>query len=105
MAQALSDHGCFNAYLRRFQKRDEEMCCHCDSSVDNAEHALFVCAKWGAEREAFGQAVGAELTPDTMVPLMLQSERIWTLIESFVALVMRTREFDGRREMNNGEGQ
>ena len=45
LAQALSGHGCFNAYLRRFQKRDEEMCCHCDSPVDNAEHALFVCAK------------------------------------------------------------
>ena len=25
--------------------------CHCDSPVDNAEHALFVCAKWGAARE------------------------------------------------------
>ena len=105
LAQALSGHGCFNTYLRRFQKRDEEMCCHCDSPVDNAEHALFVCAKWVAAREALGQAVGAELTPDTMVPLMLQSERIWTLIESFVTLVMRTRELDGHREMNNGEGQ
>ena len=105
LAQVLSGHGCFNAYPRRFQKRDEEICCHCDSPVDNAEHALFVCAKWGAAREALGQAVGAELTPDTMVPLMLQSERIWTFIESFVALVMRTRELNGRREMNNGEGQ
>ena len=81
------------------------MCCYCDSPVDNAEHALFVCGKWGAAREALGKAVGAEFTPDTMVPLMLQSERIWTLIESFVTLVMRTRELDGRREMNNGEGQ
>ena len=105
MEQVLSGHGCFNAYLWRFQKRDEEMCRHCDSPVDNAEHALFVCAKWVAAREALGQAVGAELTSDTMVPLMLQSERIWTLIESFVTLVMRTRELDGRREMYNGEGQ
>ena len=69
------------------------MCWHCDFPVDNAEHALL------------GQAVGAELTPDTMVPLMLQSERIWTLMESFVTLVMRTMELDGRREMKNGEGQ
>ena len=73
LAQALSGHGCFNAYLRRFRKIDEEMCCHCDSPVDNAEHAFFVCAKWGVAREAFGQAVGTELTSDTMVPLMLQS--------------------------------
>ena len=81
------------------------MCCYCDSPVDNAEHALFVCAKWDVGREAVGQAVGAELTSDTLVPLMLQSERIWTLIESFVTLVMKTRELDGRRESNNGEDQ
>ena len=41
----------------------------------------------------------------TMVPLMLQSERFWTLIESFVTLVMKTRVLDVRRERNNGEGQ
>ena len=45
------------------------------------------------------------LTPDTMVSLMLQSERNWTLIESFVTLVMKTRELDGRQERNDGEGQ
>ena len=105
LAQALSGHGCFNAYLRCFNKRDEEMCCYCDVPVDNAEHALFVYAKWGVAREALVQAVGAELTPDTKVSLMLQSERNWTLIESFVTLVMKTRELDGRRERNNGEGQ
>ena len=75
------------------------------SGITDAEHALFVCPKWGVAREAFGQAVGAEPTPDTMVPLMLQSERMWTLIESFVTLVMKTRELDGRRESKNGEGQ
>ena len=105
LTQALSGHGCFNAYLRRLKKRDEEMCCYCDFPVDNAEHALFVCAKWGVEREALGQAVGAKLTPDTMVFLMLQSERNWTLIKSFVTLVMKMRELDGCREHNNREAQ
>ena len=56
-------------------------------------------------REALGQAVDAELTPETMVSLMLKSERFWTLIESFVTLVMKTRVLDGRRERNNVEGQ
>ena len=73
--------------------------------MDNAERALFVCAKWGVAREALGQAVGAKLNPEMMVFLMLQSVRNWTLIESFVTLVMKTRELDGRRERNNGEGQ
>ena len=48
LAQALSGHGCFNAYLRRFKKKDE-MCGYCDFPVDNAEHSLFVCAKWRSE--------------------------------------------------------
>ena len=75
LTQALSGHGCFNAYLRRFKKRDEKMCCYCDFPVDNAEHALFVCTKSGVAREALGQAVSPEITPDTMVFLMLQSAR------------------------------
>ena len=81
------------------------MCSYCDSRVDNAEQALFVSAKWDVAREALGQAVGSELTPDTIVSLMLQSERNWMLIESFVTLVMKTRELYGRRERNNGESQ
>ena len=61
--------------------------------------------KMGCGKEALGQAVGSGLTPDTMVHLMLQSERFRTLIELFATLVMKTRELDGRRERNNGEGQ
>ena len=49
---------------------------YCGSLVANAERTLFVCSRWGAEREAVGRTVGAQLTPDTMVPLMLQSEQI-----------------------------
>ena len=72
--------------------------------MENREHTLFVCARWGVEREVVGRAVGAQLTPDTMVSLMLQSEQIWMLIESFVTLVMKTRELDGRAERGNSEG-
>ena len=42
--------------------------------------------------------MGAQLTPDTMIPLMLQSQQIWMFIESFVTLVMKARELDGRAE-------
>ena len=75
MAQALSSHGFFDAYLKRFKKRGEEMFHYCNSPVDDAEHALIVCAKWGTSREVLVQAVGAELTPDTMVSLIIQSKR------------------------------
>ena len=73
--------------------------------MENAEHTPFVCARWGFEREAVGRAVGAQLTPDTMVSLMLQSEQKWMLIESFVTVVMKTTELDGRAERGNNGGQ
>ena len=66
--------------------------------MNNAEHTLFFCARWGVAREAVGRKVGAQLTPDTMVSFMLQSERKWMLIESFVTLVMKMRELDGSVE-------
>ena len=103
-AKAISGHGCFNAYLKRFKKKYDELCRYCGSLVENAEHTLFVCARWGAEREAVGRAVDAQLTPDTMVSLILQSEQIWMLIESFVTLAMKTRELDGRAERGNNRG-
>ena len=44
LAQAFWGHGCFNAYLKHFKKRDDESCRYCGSFVENAEHTLFVCA-------------------------------------------------------------
>ena len=78
---------------------------YCGSLVDNAEHTLFFCARWGVARESVGREMGAQLTPDTMVSLMLQSEQKWVLIESFVAVVMKTRELDGCVERGNNGGQ
>ena len=69
--------------------------------MDNAEHTLFFCARWGVSREAVGRELGAQLTPDTMVSPILQSEQKWILIEPFVTLVMKTRELDGRAERSN----
>ena len=73
--------------------------------MDNAEHRLFFCDRWDMAREVVGREVGAQLTPDTMVSLMLQSEQIWMLIESFVNLAMKTRELDVRAERGDNEGQ
>ena len=73
--------------------------------MDNAEHTPFVCARWGVAREVVGRAVGSQLISDTMVSLMLQSEQIWVLIESFVTPVMKTMELDERAERGDNEDQ
>ena len=41
----------------------------------------------GVAKEAVGRGVTAQLSPYTMVSLMLQSEQKWILIESFVILL------------------
>ena len=74
---------------------DEEACCYCDSSVDDAERTLFVCDRWSGARDAASGAVGVNLTPDTMVLYILQSEIFWKHIKSFITLVMKTKDLDG----------
>ena len=64
LEQALSGHGCFNKYLKRFKKRYDESCRFCGSLVENAKHTLFGCARWGLAREAISRVVSAQLTPD-----------------------------------------
>ena len=73
--------------------------------MENAERTLFVFARCGAKKAAVGRAVVPQLTPDTLVSVMLQSEQIWMLIESFFTLVMKTRELDGRAERRNNGGE
>ena len=94
-----------DGHLKRFKKRDDGTCGYCGSLVENADHTLFFCARWGVSREAVGREVGAQFTPDKMVSLTLQSEQKWIFIESFVTLVMKTRELDGRAERGSSEGR
>ena len=47
------------------------------------------------ERPAACRPVGAELTPDTMLLLMLKSEECWQRVQSFITHVMRTKDLDG----------
>ena len=84
---------------------EPQSCRYCDYPVDNVENTLFVCVRWGVAREAVSRAVSDELTPDTMVPLMLQSQGFWKHIELFITLAVRTKDLDRRMESSNGEGQ
>ena len=63
------------------------MCHYWGSRVDDMEHTLFIRDRWGAARGPVYRAMCCELTPDTMVPLMLRSEKSWKHIESFITQV------------------
>jgi hypothetical protein len=51
LAQALTDHGCFQSYLHRRKRAADPTCCHCWAAEDTAEHTLFVCPWWSLDRE------------------------------------------------------
>ena len=98
LTHALSGYSCFYAYLKLSKKKDEESCRYWGSPADDEEHTLFVCGKWGGERTLVCWAVGSEVTHESMVLLMLQPEKSWKYIESFITEVMRTKDFDRRKE-------
>lgn len=97
LTQALSGHGCFRAYLKRFKKCRESSCHFCESEVDDAEHTLFHCRKWQDPRECLQQELGRRLTPSNMVSTMLESEGKCKSIFDFIVGIMKEKELYFRR--------
>ena len=91
MTQALSGHGCFGAYLHKYKRRRSAACQDCGTDNDDAEHSIYDCEAHADERVALTQEMGAQLSPDTMISLMLQSQSAWDLIASYLRLVIRKK--------------
>ena len=65
---------------------------HCDWSLDDAQHTFFHCRKWSIEREALESELGAIITPDTIVELMLRDSKCWARVAVFVETVLRSKK-------------
>lgn len=92
MAQILTDHGCFGGYLRRIGKEDSEMCHHCTSRLDNADHTLVRCPAWNEERRSLMDVVGNNLTIQALIEKILEKEEAWQSFANFCGSVMRKKE-------------
>jgi hypothetical protein len=98
LCQVLTNHGCFNKYLRKYGKRGTDECAHCGSSPDSAEHAVFLWDAWYHwRREACVYLEVDQLTPDNIVGIMLESKRKWLRIENLLTKIMMCREEEERR--------
>lgn len=62
LTQALTGHGCFPEYLKRFRKKDSEECWFCEHAVDDVYHTLFTCDAWAERRRTCSSTVGEEIT-------------------------------------------
>ncbi|KAH8338742.1 hypothetical protein KR059_000844, partial [Drosophila kikkawai] len=92
LTQALSGHGCFRSYLKRFGHDTEDHCPECGTGVEeNVHHVLFDCHRFHHERLALEEVVGAAIGADNLVPIMLASQKAWVATATSVASVMKTQ--------------
>ncbi|XP_070851519.1 uncharacterized protein [Drosophila suzukii] len=85
LTQALSGHGCFRSFLKRFGNNTEHGCPECGSGiVEDAQHILFECRRFGYDRQ--------------ILHLMLPNEANWEATTAYAASVLRTlRRTDNER--------
>lgn len=80
LTQLLTGHGDFEAYLHRFAIRDSPTCRACLEEEDTAGHTFFDCPARGRSRAELERAVGAALSPETLVKIMLTSPGHWEAV-------------------------
>lgn len=102
LTQALTAHGTFRAYAKRFGKDTEEACIYCEE-LDTAEHTIFSCHRWNSIRLPVYKETGC-ITPDTMVQRMLESREMWENIHGMVKAIIKVKESDEYRRAGKGAG-
>ena len=95
--QVLTGHGCFQEYLYRIKKVQSPTCLYCEREADNAEHTLFKCDFWRPRKIKVEAALKQELTKNSMVRLMINTEENWNTIRDYIQEIMRTKEEDERK--------
>lgn len=70
MAQVISGHGCFQKFLWSRARALSPACVHCMAPVDDAEHTIFSCAFWDADRAKLVEALGRSIKPEDVAELL-----------------------------------
>lgn len=99
LAQALSGHGCFAAYLKRFNLLPSSECWFCGDEVDDVEHTLFQCDGWQTTRNRLSEVIG-EFTPDNLVEKMISGRPAWDAATAFITEVLKCKEAEKRRRQS-----
>jgi len=70
MAQALTNHGCFQKYLWSRKRAQSPACCLCPAEIDDAEHTIFVCPFWDEAREELSQLLRRKPRPEDVADIL-----------------------------------
>jgi predicted RNA-binding Zn-ribbon protein involved in translation (DUF1610 family) len=98
LAQALTGHGCFGAFLHRIGKKPTPACWYCGEEVeDDAQHTLFECPRWDMERLQAAKTTSRWPEEDEFVNTMLASAAGWNAMNEMCQEILRQKEGDERR--------
>lgn len=70
LAQALSGHGAFRAFLYSRRRALDPGCPYCPEVWDDVEHTLFVCPHFGAARGDLGRLLDRDPEPEDIGPIL-----------------------------------
>jgi hypothetical protein len=97
ITQCLSGHGVFYNFLNGINRSESACCIYCSDPSDTAEHTVFSCPRWEQDRRGVERGLDIlRLTPENMVPQMLQGQRQWTIIGEYLERIISTKETDER---------
>lgn len=89
LTQALTGHGVFRSYIKRFGKAQTEEFVHCDDT-DTTKH-LFDCVRWKEIREAAYRSIGEEIGPGALVSV-IGFKKHWDICHTKINIIMRAKE-------------
>lgn len=105
VAQLLTGHGAFRAYLYRFKRASDPWCVYCGQN-DTAEHTFFECARWNNCRGKAEQRLGGKIDKNNVVEKMIQDRETWDVLEGMIVEIIKTKEQEERaKQKEEGRGE
>uniref|UniRef100_A0A2S2NQQ6 Reverse transcriptase domain-containing protein n=1 Tax=Schizaphis graminum TaxID=13262 RepID=A0A2S2NQQ6_SCHGA len=103
ITQFLTGHGCFQSYLQpRSTWVESPECLSCGDPEDDVEHTFFRCDRWARGLTELETTVGEDVTPETIIPIMLNSRGKWEAVEGYVRKILTTKEEEEFQRHING---
>jgi len=103
MTQFLTGHGCFQSYLLpRSTWVESPECLSCGAPEDDVEHTFFKCGRWARRLTELEVTVGEEVTPESTIPIMLNSREKWEAVARYVKEILCTKEEEEFQRHANG---
>jgi len=97
MAQILTGHGCFNAFLHSIGKSMVTYCFQCGEQDDTAQHNLESCPRWFTERNILKKVLDEEeLKLPNIIAKIVHDEEGWKAFANFCESVIKQEEKEER---------